>query len=273
MIRTYLYVPGHRPDRFAKAAASGADAVIVDLEDAVPFARKEQSRRFVAEWLDEPQTVPVWVRVNNHPDLFGEDMAVVAASRASGAVVPKATVRACDECPVPVQALIETAEGVASAADIASCSPVERLGVGEADLCAELGMEPSPDQRELWTVRTMIVLASVRAGLQAPVGPVPTDLDDDKALASSSQQLRRQGFGGRGIIHPRQVGPVNAAFTPAREEVAWARSVIEASESSGAEPTVSDGQFVDLAVVRRARRILATCSSSGRTTEKSDRRP
>lgn len=255
MNRSYLYVPGHRPDRFAKAAASGADAVIVDLEDAVGADFKREARAAVASWLDEPPPLAVWVRVNNHPELLAEDLAMVARSQAAGAVIPKVTVEACDAATVPVQALIETAAGVRSLDRIAAHPQVVRLALGEADLCAELGVVPSADGRELWAIRSDVVVASAAAGLELPVGPVPTDLDDDEALERTSRQLRRQGFGGRSVLHPRQVAAVNAAFTPDAEEIDRARRLVEAHLAAGG-PTVVDGTFVDGATVRLAQRTL-----------------
>ena len=254
--RSYLYVPGHRPDRFAKAAASGADAVIVDLEDAVEAHAKREARAAAAAWLDEPPPVPVWVRVNNDPALLGDDLAMAAGSRAAGVVIPKADPAACDRAGVAVQALIETAAGVRALDRIAAHPRVVRLALGEADLCAELGMVPSPDGRELWAIRSGVVVASAAAELGAPVGPAPTDLGDDEALERTSRQLYRQGFGGRSVLHPRQVAVVNAAFGPRAADVDRARRVLEAHAAAGGGPAVVDGEFVDSATVRLARRTL-----------------
>lgn len=256
MNRSYLYVPGNRPDRFAKAAAAGADAMIADLEDAVGAESKREARAAVAAWLNESPPLAVWVRVNNHPELLEEDLAMVAGSHAAGAVVPKATAEVCNVADVAVQALIETAAGVRSLDRIAAHPRVERLALGEADLCAELGVVPSADGRELWAIRSDVVVASAAAGLELPVGPVPTDLDDDEALERTSRQLRRQGFGGRSVLHPRQVAAVNAAFTPDAEEIDRARRLMEAHRAAGGGPTVLDGAFVDGATVRLAQRIL-----------------
>ena len=254
--RSYLYVPGHRPDRFDKAAASGADAVIVDLEDAVPPGAKSEARTAAAAWLERPPAVPVWVRVNHRDDLMSEDLAMVAASEAAGAVIPKAVAEVCAASPVPVQALVETAEGVETLGRIARTPPVVRLALGEADLCADLGVVLSAGASELGAIRSAVVVASAAAGLAPPVGPVPVDLDDDEALAATSRQLRRQGFGGRSVIHPRQVAAVNAAFTPDPAEIDRARRIVEAHSAAGEGAATADGSFVDAAVVRQARRVL-----------------
>lgn len=256
MNRSYLYVPGNRPDRFAKAAAAGADAVIADLEDAVGSGSKREARSAVAAWLNEPPPLAVWVRVNNHPELLEEDLAMVVGSHAAGAVVPKATAEACAVADVAVHALIETAAGVRTLDLIAGRPQVVRLALGEADLCAELGVVPSADGRELWAIRSDVVVASAAAGLEPPVGPAPTDLEDDGALERTSRQLYRQGFGGRSVLHPRQVATVNGVFTPGEEEVRRARRIVAAHAAADGEPAVVDGAFVDSATVRLARRIL-----------------
>lgn len=262
MNRSYLYVPGHRPDRFAKAAASGADAVIVDLEDAVGADAKRAARAAVASWLEEPPPLAVWVRVNNRPELLGEDLEMVARSQAAGAVVPKATVEACDAAGVAVQALIETAAGARSLDRIAASPRVVRLALGEVDLCAELGVAPSVDGRELWAIRSDVVVASAAARLEPPVGAAHVDLDDDEALERTSRQLRRQGFAGRSVLHPRQVAAVNAAFSADAEEIRRARRLVEAHRAAGGGPTVIDGAFVDGAVVLWAQRILERARAS-----------
>ena len=135
-----------------------------------------------------------------------------------------------------------------------------RLALGEADLAADMGMMPSPDGLEMWPIRTRVVVASVGVGLIAPCGPVFTDLDDDDGLAATSESLRRLGFGGRSVIHPKQVETVNAAFTPSTEEVAHAEAVLaefEAAASQGRAVAVLDGEFIDPAVLRQARSVLA----------------
>ena len=249
-------MPGDRPDRFRKAASSGAGAVIADLEDSVGAAAKEQARDAVARWLAEKPSAPVWVRVNNCPELMADDMAMAARSQAAGVVIPKAAAEACDASGLPVHALIETAAGAAAMAEIAASPRVVRLALGEADLCSELGIIPSADARELWAIRSAAVVASAAAGLEPPVGPAPTALEDDEALERTSRQLRRQGFGGRSVIHPRQIAAVHAAFAPGEAEVGQARRVVAAFAAAGGVPTVVDGRFVDRAVVRLAQVTL-----------------
>ena len=267
MSRTTLYVPGDRPDRFDKALRSGADAVICDLEDAVAEAAKSDARAAVGDWLRANPGAPIWVRVNNRPDLLGDDAAMVRSLSAygvgfAGVVVPKADPAACsiDFGGCPVMALIESAVGVAQVYEIAAVPAVVRLALGEADLAADMGMQPSADSLEMWPIRTRVVVASVGAGLDAPCGPVFTNLDDGDGLAASSQSLRRHGFGGRSVIHPKQVPAVNAAFTPSDGEIARAEAVMAAFETAAAQGraiAVLDGEFIDEAVMRWARAVLA----------------
>ena len=267
MTRTLLYVPGDRPDRFDKALASGADEVICDLEDAVAEAAKASAREAVARWLRANSGAPVWVRVNNRPDLLDADAAMVRSLVAggvdlAGVVMPKADPESCatDFGGCPVMALIESAEGVLKVYEVASVPGVVRLAMGEADLAAEMGMMPSPDGLEMLPIRTRVVLASVSVGLVAPCGPVPVDLNDDEGLVATSESLRRLGFGGRAVIHPKQVASVNAAFTPSADEIAWAEAVVaafEAAAAEGREVVVLDGQFIDAPVLRQARSVLA----------------
>lgn len=267
MSRTTLYVPGDRPDRFDKALASGADAVICDLEDAVAEAAKKTARSAVGNWLRTNSGAPVWVRVNNRPDLLDDDAALVRSLVANevefaGVVMPKADPAACsvDFGGCPIMALIESAVGVAGLYEIAAMPAVVRLAVGEADLAADMGMEPSADALEMWPIRTRVVVASVGAGLDAPCGPVFTDLDDADGLEASSESLRRHGFGGRSVIHPKQVAAVNAAFTPSADAIAHAEAVMAAFEAAAAEGravAIVDGEFIDAAVIRRARSVLS----------------
>ena len=273
MTRTTLYVPGDRSDRFDKALGSGADAIICDLEDAVAETAKATAREAVAEWLRANSGAAAWVRVNNRPDLLDDDAAMVRSLVAdgvdfAGVVVPKADTAACavDFAGSDVMALIESAVGVRDIYEIAAIPAVVRLALGEADLAADMSMEPSADALEMWPIRTRVVVASVGSGLESPCGPVPTDLDDHDALVASSESLRRHGFGGRSVIHPKQVEAVNAAFTPSTEAVVHAETVVAAYDAAvdeGRAALIVDGKFIDTAVVRQARAVLARVPRSG----------
>jgi citrate lyase subunit beta/citryl-CoA lyase len=271
--RSYLYVPGDRPDRLAKAADRAGDAILADLEDAVAPGAKAAALDEVLQWLaDSPAPGrEIWVRVNAGPQGLDEIAALRAQPRLSGVVLPKAdarSTRAAVEAAgpdLPVAGLVESARGVLEAAAVAGTAGVSHLGIGEVDLCAELGLTPSSDERELLPLRMQVVLASAAAGLPAPTGPVHRDLRDVDGLRTSTEALRRLGFGARSAIHPAQVAVIEEVFTPTPAEVEAARAVVasyDASHAAGTGVVVDEqGRMVDEAVVRSARRLLARVSS------------
>ncbi|MGC5051722.1 HpcH/HpaI aldolase/citrate lyase family protein [Micromonospora sp. DT48] len=280
--RSYLYVPGDQPDKLARAASRGADACILDLEDAVAAANKPAARDTVATFLaDAPTGCQWWVRVNaDTPDV---DITAVAGAHLTGVVVPKADVdllarvdrllgdaERAHRLPagaLVVFALLETAGGVWRADAVAAAGRVVRLGLGEADLAAELRLQPGPDKAELWPLRSRVVLAAAAAGLAPPVGPTETTLRDPDRLEQTSRLLLRQGFRGRTAIHPAQVPVVNRVFAPTDEEVAAARDVVDRladAERHGSGVAVTgDGRFIDAAVARSAREILDRAAVDG----------
>jgi citrate lyase subunit beta/citryl-CoA lyase len=276
-----LYVPGDKPEVLAKALARGADALIVDLEDAVAVAAKDEARSIVAEWLrglpaaaDNP--VEIWVRVNPG-ELRSVDVAAVVGPALSGICLAKTETAAevaeiaaevallepergvADEA-IGLAPLLESASAVLRAVEIAEAPRVARLQVGEADLRADIGVELGDDERELLFVRSQVVLASAAAGIAPPVGPVSTNFRDLDALAASTRALARLGYRGRACIHPAQAAVVNEVFTPDPDKVATARSLIErfdAAVAAGAGVMLDDhGRMVDEAVIRQARRLL-----------------
>ncbi|MFN8169161.1 MAG: CoA ester lyase [Candidatus Nanopelagicales bacterium] len=281
--RSYLYVPGDKPEVLAKALGRGADALIVDLEDAVAPGAKDEARDVVRRFLaDLPAAVEgeveLWVRVNGD-GLAGRDIEAVASPALTGFCLAKtespddvdAAAEACgraeDALGLPpgtfaLAPLLESASAVLDARAIASASPrVVRLQVGEADLRADIGVTLGQDERELLHVRSSIVLASAAAGIEPPVGPVSTNFRDLDALRDSTQALARLGYRGRACIHPAQAAVVNAVFTPSEDELAAARSLIERYDAALAAGegvfTDDNGRMVDLAVIRQARRTLA----------------
>ena len=263
--RSYLYVPADRPEMLAKAAGRGADALIVDLEDAVAPSRKLEARRILADFLPGP--IETWVRVNSHRDLLAGDVA--AADGASGIVLAKADPdtlsQALSLTSQPLIPLVETAAGLMAAVELASADGVVRLALGEADLCAELGVTLTDDGAEMIYARSQLVVASAAAGIDAPMGPVLTDFRDADGLRHSSEALARLGFGSRPAIHPAQVHIINEAFTPTPEQAADARDLIEAFDTAlaaGAGVGAADGVMFDEAVVRQARRVLDRARSA-----------
>ncbi|MEU0876319.1 HpcH/HpaI aldolase/citrate lyase family protein [Nocardia brasiliensis] len=270
-MKSALYVPGNRPELFDKAMSSRADVVLIDLEDSVPLAVKDQARTAVAAWLGETRSrgPRIWVRVN--PGSIGEaDLAAVAVAGVSAVCLAKtesadqvhtaaAVLRAFEPHPgsIRICPILESASAVLAVRAIAAAPRVDRLQLGETDLCADLGFDPSPDDRELWAVRSQVVLASAAAGIAAPLGPVRTDFGDLDALRVTTRALARMGFRGRACIHPAQVAVVNEVFTPDPAEIEQARSLVARFEAAGGVALDDEGRMVDLAVVRQARRLLA----------------
>ncbi|ROO88272.1 citrate lyase subunit beta/citryl-CoA lyase [Actinocorallia herbida] len=268
-VRSALYVPGDQPRKLAKAAGYGADSLIVDLEDAVAPPAKEAAREAVASWLagggasGGPQ---VWIRIN--PGEAGlADLAAVAHPDVTGVCVAKAeTVEGLGEVDaalagfpgIALSPILESAAAVLAAPALARAPRVVRLQLGEADLKADLGVDPGPDERELLWARSQVVLASAAAGIAAPLGPVSTALADPEALRASSHALRRLGFHGRACVHPAQLPVVHEVFTPTGAELARARDLVARFAAAGEGVVVDDrGRMVDEAVVRQARRVLA----------------
>jgi citrate lyase subunit beta/citryl-CoA lyase len=245
---TFLFVPGDRPDRFEKAVTSGADAVILDLEDAVAPAGKDSARASVGEWLEGHRAL---VRINAPGTPWFDADAALVAARGVPVVVPKAETPGVLAGFREVVALVETAAGVERAGELAAVPSVTRLAFGSIDLAAELDVDP--DDREPFAyARSRLVVASAAAGLAPPVDGVTTNLDDDARLEADVRYARRLGFGGKLCLHPRQVPVARAAFAPAEAEIEWARRVVTAGDSL----SVVDGRMVDKPVLARARRIL-----------------
>ena len=264
--RSFLFVPGNRPERFAKALASGADAVIVDLEDAVPLDAKDAARAaLAAAWpgFHEAQRARLLVRVNPAGTPWHEaDLALLASLPGLGAVMlpkaenPQQIERAFHACGVPVLPLIESAEGVGQMDAMARAEGVLRLGLGHIDLQADLGMRCGPDEAELAPIRLALVVASRRAGLPAPVDGVTTATTDAQVLAQDAQRSRRFGFGAKLCIHPAQVVGVHQALAPTEAECAWAERVLAAQAQARGGAFSVDGKMVDPPVLLLARQIL-----------------
>lgn len=250
--RSWLYVPGHRPDLVAKAIAGPAEAVVVDLEDAVPAAAKADARGIVGTLSADK---PLWVRMHDDADVD-----VLAGATIDGVRVPKATdpdavASLAERIGRPLHLLLESALGVERAFALASAHPlVVMLSLGEADLAADLRVT---DRGALEWARQRVVLASRAAGLVSPLAPVWTDLPDLDGLAADSVRARDRGFWGRSVIHPRQIPVVHEAFRVTTDELARARALLDATGSDGESAyRDADGRFVDPAVVAGARAVL-----------------
>lgn len=259
-LNSLLFVPASRPERIAKALAAGADAVIVDLEDAVPPTDKDVARAALAAALDPAR--PVMVRVNGaDTQWFPEDLELLRHPGVRAVVLPKAE-DAEDVAAVaaaaqgrPVLPLVESALGFERRMALAHAAGVARLVFGQIDFQADLGMRCNED--ELLSFRVALVLASRLADIAPPIDGPTTAFDDEAALRADARRARRIGFGGKLCIHPRQVAVVNECFTPSAEEVAWAQRVVAADASAGGAAVAVDGKMVDKPVVLRAQAILA----------------
>jgi citrate lyase subunit beta/citryl-CoA lyase len=267
-IRSYLYVPGDDPRRIEKALATGADAVVIDLEDAVAPNSKEEARRNAARVLESRPDKPIFVRVNAPGSgLAARDIDAVAGPHLSGLRLPKVesleylrlVAGTLDELrsEARIQCLIESALGLELAFEIArSHDRVAGISLGEADLAADLGVR---DETGLLYARSRIVSASRAARLPGPVQSVYTRLKDLDRLRRSTEEGRNLGFVGRSAIHPDQIPIINEVFTPKEEEVAEAQELLDRLEGEAASGAfvLEDGRFVDRAVVESARRTLA----------------
>ncbi|MFF8944990.1 HpcH/HpaI aldolase/citrate lyase family protein [Streptomyces sp. NPDC014864] len=277
---TWLYAPGDRPHVVAKALGSGADVVVVDLEDAVAPERKEYARAATAELLAEPPPVPVHVRVNAvDGPLAGQDLDAVAplpglaglrlpkvssaaqvvrvAERAGSGGTPEGEAHPPPGCGAgpPLYALLETALAVEHAYAIASAHPSLRgVSIGEADLRADLGIRN--DAGLDWS-RARVVVAARAAGLAPPTQSVHPDIRDLEGLAASCAHGRTLGFLGRAAIHPRQLPIIERAYLPTDRELEEAETIVKAATTQQGAQALPDGRFIDAAVVAAAQRTLS----------------
>jgi citrate lyase subunit beta/citryl-CoA lyase len=263
-VRSWLYVPATRPDLLDKAMAGAADAVVLDLEDAVPLDRKDEARAHAVKAVAATWPKPLWLRVNQVRLPEGRaDLDALAGTPVQGLRLPKCEspdeiLAVLDRVDAPLHLLFETALGVERAFTLATAAPrVALLSLGEADLAADLRI--SSDGALDWA-RARIVNAARAAGLSGPVQSVWTDVADVDGLTADTRHARVRGFFGRSVIHPKQIPPVNEAFTPGADEVEEARRLVGSlsrAQDAGSAAWLDDrGRFVDPAVVARARWVL-----------------
>ena len=260
---SYLFVPANRPERFAKAFAAGADAVILDLEDAVLAAEKEAARANARAWLStagEPASRAV-IRINDvGTDWFAADCEFVRSSKVQHVMLPKtespahvAAVLTALPAGGSVLPLIETAVGVQEVAAIARAPGVQRLVFGTLEYALDLDL--SDDPRGLLYPAAQIAIASRAAGIAAPVAGVTPALHDDAQFRADWAFARALGFTAKLCIHPRQVVLLRELLQPTPAEIEWARRVIAAAEASSGAVQL-DGKMIDQPVLRRARALL-----------------
>jgi citrate lyase subunit beta / citryl-CoA lyase len=266
--RSWLFTPGDRPDRFATACSSGADAMILDWEDAVAPADKGTARSAVLDWLSSGDRGPrVWVRINDttspHWDQDVDALAAANEQRLAGVVLPKtqskadvaATTSRLTQSNLPIVALIESALGVENATAIATSPAVVALALGSADLRLDAGLG---DDDNGWIYpRSRLVFASRAAGLAAPIDGPEMSLDDIDAVRRSAVHARGIGFGAKLCVHPKQVRVVNDAFDSDDQTRQWAQRVVAAADASHGAAVRVDGEMVDRPRLALAHQILA----------------
>lgn len=265
--RSFLFVPGNRPERYDKAVSSGADAIVLDLEDAVPLAEKAQAREHMQfAWPRLMAAgVPVVVRINLLGQGLGEeDLRWLARMPVpAGVMVPKAESagslrRLRSQLPdVPILPLIESAAGLGALAEIASAEGVLRLVLGHIDFMADMGILCGEDEVELASLRFAIAMATRGQMLATAVDGVTVAIQDDDLLRRDTRRALRFGFGAKLCIHPRQVAVVHQAVAPTAAEVDWARRVVAADAAAGGAAVQLDGRMVDRPVVLQARSTLS----------------
>ena len=263
MERSYLFAPGHNPKLLARVFEAGADAVMLDLEDAVPSDAKETARRGVADALARH---PAWVRVNAARTALCEADLTAVAGAAYGIRIPKVesaedVAWVAERAPgKPLICAIESARGVLAAAEIAAVPGVRHLAMGGVDLARDLNAT-SGNLQTLY-VRSHLVIASRAADIEPPIDSVYAQLDDEAGLREQAEFARSLGFFGKSAIHPRQLPVLHQVFTPTAPEITWAREVLAAFDAAGgAALRLPSGEFVDLPVAERARRTLQLAGS------------
>lgn len=281
--RSLLFVPATSERKIDKAYASTADAVIVDLEDAVAVVEKPAARKALAAIVAAPRPLHTWVRVNATTTPFcHQDLPAVCVPGVAGIVLPKVEsaeeVRMVDwiltqleaERNLPprgilIMGIVETARGLVAVDAIAAASPrLRRLMFGAVDLAADLAIDLGDDTGATTHARFAVACASRAAGLEAPMDTAYTDIPNLDGLRATTERARGLGYRGKSCIHPSQIDVVNEVFTPTTKERAWATRVVDAfadAERQGLAAITLDGQMLDYPVVERARRLLAQANA------------
>jgi citrate lyase beta subunit len=264
-LRSLLFAPASDERKLRRALDSDADAVIADLEDAVVAREKPAARASAARILADTGRPGRVVRVNGaDTEYFEDDLHAISDLSLAAVMLPKATpdaVAALGVDGAPVIAIVETAVGLRLAYETACMPRVSALVLGAADLGAELGLEPRADGQELLFARSTLVIDSAAAGIRPPLDVVHLDTRDGAGLEREAVLARSLGFGGKLCIHPAQIETVNRVFAPTEAQLAWAESAVASYEEgvlAGRGAVSLDGEMIDLPIVERARRLLAT---------------
>ena len=285
ILRSFLFVPGNRIDRIEKAFASPADAVIIDLEDAVAPSEKESVRKQIGAFLDKANRKNIFIRINSvKTPFFMDDLNAVTQASVQGIVIPKSdhpeVFREVDEklgelekqrsLPHGQTRLIpqlESALGLSKAQEIgASTRRMLGLAFGAGDLTLDLGAKLTKTGEELFYARSHLVFASRLAGIHAIDAPFMIDVKDIEGLAAEARRSRQLGFRGKFCIHPSQIGPVNEIFSPTSDEIERAKKIIEAYDRAtgkGEGAIALEGEFIDPPVYERAKQVLDAAKGYG----------
>ncbi len=276
--RSLLFVPGSRPERFAKAQAAGADIVCIDLEDAVVPEAKLEARAVVLAYLKAQTAGPCGVRINSLRTADGlADVLAVTEALSQGAslamlMVPKlesvqelALLRSVvgKGCP-PLWPIIESAAGLKAAWEICAAPGLGGILFGGVDYAADLGSDMGWDA--LFLARSSLAVACARSGIGLLDVPY-LDIADESGLREETTRVKAMGFQGRACIHPAQVAPVNGVFSPSPSQIAQAQRVVDAFAAAKGNAALLDGKMIELPVVRSAQRILdsAARAQNGKT--------
>jgi len=268
---TVLFVPADRPGMLAKAQTRGADAILVDLEDAIPLPGKAEARAALREaasdgTLEGPAAV--CVRINAVGEGCDEDLEALADLTVDAVMLPKAAsmhdVRAArwaldrflaDPELVALVPQVESARAVANLGPVTT-DPIDGLAFGGEDFCVDLGVTRSDDSVELLLPRALVALHACARGVAA-IDTVYSAIGDEAGLIREATLARQLGFTGKLLVHPSQVEPVRRVFTPSDEQVEWARRILASGEEDASGVRVVDGRMVDAPVIAQAERILA----------------
>ncbi|WP_227430467.1 HpcH/HpaI aldolase/citrate lyase family protein [Psychrobacter sp. I-STPA6b] len=264
--KTWLFVPASKIERVPKAFASGAGAVIVDLEDAVALAEKPQARQALLDYYASDAYQPVWVRINQaDSDEFTKDMQICQQMpNLAGIILPKAEHKhdleqVHSSTKLPVIALVESALGLHQLDDMAQATGLVAFSYGFLDLCNDVGVQVNTPSAEIFAnqVRYQLLIASKVYGLSAPVDTIYPDFNDADGLVSRVQLWSQMGLSGMLCIHPKQVAVVQTALAPTQAELDFAQKVVDEYERTGKAAFQIEGQMVDIPVIKRCQQLLA----------------
>ncbi|MGR8947099.1 MAG: HpcH/HpaI aldolase/citrate lyase family protein [Gammaproteobacteria bacterium] len=276
--RTFLFVPGNHPRKLEKVFDSGADAVIIDLEDAVAIAEKPQTRAVAVDALKQKRQPRGYIRVNAVDTEFCfQDLQNIVGPWLDGIVLPKVESASdyrmvdwvlgnlerdagLDVGNIDLMPIIETAKGLAAAREIAACGGrIKRLSFGAGDYTRDLNLQWTFGEAEIAAARSELVLASRLANIEPPIDTVFIHIKEHDHFAASARKGREFGFQGKLCIHPNQIEATHAAYTPTEEEARWAKKIIasfEEAEKQGSASIQVDGYFVDYPIVEKAQAIV-----------------